>query len=102
MAGNDVGDVATLDLCAGDICAYPSFDVAPNGVRSYWVIHTVPDLRIYDFGDHHPDTVHLTFLDSAGRTLDEQDHTIDWILLDEPNGPGCGGRTEGYDVTVLL
>lgn len=103
VAGDDAGQVATIDLCADDICAYSSSDVAPAGVRSYWVIHnTVPNLWIYDFGDHYPSTVELTFLDTAGRTLDEQDHAIDWLLLDGPNGPGCGWRTEGYDLTVTI
>lgn len=102
--GDDLTRIAEVRLCADEICAYPSTEAAPPTGRSYWVTHhsAAPDLWIYDFGDHHPDTVHLTFLDAAGSTLDQQQHTIDWTLTDEPNGPGCGWRAEPYDLTVSI
>ncbi|ROP50173.1 MULTISPECIES: hypothetical protein [unclassified Rathayibacter] len=101
-AGARSVDVADIRLCADEICAYPSVDAAPATGRSYWVVHNTSGLWIYVFGDHHPDTVHLTLLDNAGRALDEQDHDIDWNLVDEPNGPGCGWRADPYDLTVSL
>ncbi|MWV58048.1 hypothetical protein [Rathayibacter sp. VKM Ac-2754] len=102
VRGDDVEIIADIGLCAEDICAYPSQAAAPPTGRSYWVTHSVSNLWIYDFGDHHPDAVHLTLLDSAGRTLEEQDHEIDWVLTDEPNGAGCGWRADPYDLTVAL
>ncbi|MBF4462274.1 MULTISPECIES: hypothetical protein [unclassified Rathayibacter] len=92
--------ITDILLCAGDICAYPSQDAAPVTGRSYWVTHATPGLWVYDFGDHHPDTVQLTLIDSSGGQIRQQEYRIDWVLIDEPNGPGCGWRAEPFELTL--
>lgn len=95
-------DVADVRLCSGEICAEPSLDGAPATRGAFVVTRDVPGQWTYDFGAILPDSVHLTLLDEAGTTLDEQDHAIDWRLVDEPNGGGCGWRADTYELAVVL
>ncbi|NQX26194.1 hypothetical protein HQQ81_02380 [Microbacteriaceae bacterium VKM Ac-2854] len=92
--------VADIALCAADICAADP-DAAPQG-RSYWVIHNVPGLWLFDFGSDLPESAQFTLTASDGTVLDDRERAIDWTLLDEPNGAGCGWRAGPAELAIEL
>ncbi|KQQ05914.1 MULTISPECIES: hypothetical protein [unclassified Rathayibacter] len=91
--------VADVRICAGGVCSRPG-DLASDGSRSFPVLRSDDDRWVFDLGTAAPDPIAVTLIDQQGEVLLTREQLIDWRLIDEPNGPGCGWRAESKELSI--
>ncbi|QHC68155.1 hypothetical protein GSU68_17325 [Rathayibacter sp. VKM Ac-2759] len=91
--------VADVRICAGGVCSRPA-DLAADGSRSFPVLTSDDGRWVFDLGMSSPDPIAVTLIDRQGEVLFTREQLIDWRILDEPNGPGCGRRAESKELSI--
>ncbi|SMH50369.1 hypothetical protein SAMN06295885_3512 [Rathayibacter oskolensis] len=99
LAGPGRDSVAEVRICASGVCSRPS-ELASDGSRSFPVLRADDGRWVFDLGMEAPDPIAVTLIDRQGEVLLKREELIEWRLLDEPNGPGCGWRAESKELSI--